>query len=58
LGSRVPACPTRRSPISLLTVATAPKEVMPWGFLMFNIPSTVNLYAVRTALRGDLAKEL
>jgi hypothetical protein len=51
IGSRVPACPTRRCPLHRRTMETTFAEVFPKGLLMFRKPLTLN--ACSSAL-GDL----
>jgi hypothetical protein len=53
-GSRVPACPTRRSPVSRRTRETSWKLVFPGGLRMLRIPSMLNL--VHLAILGQLNK--
>src|SRR5512137_387098 len=50
-GSRVPAWPTRRSPLQRRTMETTAKEVLPAGLRTLRIPSTLTL-SLRLSLAG------
>ena len=53
-GSRVPVCPTRFIPASRLTLATAAKEVIPFGNHIKN--RALRLVYILTFVNEDIVK--